>query len=496
MILITFWGIEMLLSNLLMDSGKKITCNLDPIVTGLTSDSRKVKPGNIFVAIEGNQFDGTDFISEAIDSGAVAIIVKEGFNYDAENVEIITESNVRRLFARISSNFFKYQPRNIVAITGTNGKTSVGYFCHQIWETLGCESAFLGTLGLISKSHNEKASLTTPDPVSLHKTLDLLSRKGTEYVAFEASSHGLSQHRLDGVKVTIAAFTNFSRDHLDYHGSMSSYFNDKMRLFSDILVSDGLSVLNADIPEYRKIVKGCKLPACSILSYGWQGEAIRLLKVCKSDSYQKVKLDVSGKQIDFSFPLVGEFQLMNALCAGCIALASGMQPSEVIESLSLLECVPGRLELVGLTKNHAHVYIDYAHTPSAISAALEALRSQTKGSLKIIIGAGGDRDTGKRAIMGKVSSDLADDIYVTDDNPRFEDPAVIRKDILRGCPGAIEISDRSEAIYSAIKSLNKGDILLISGKGHETGQFVRGSVIPFSDRDTARSALEHRNNSI
>ena len=478
----------MKLSELLKDDGKQMQGLNDLNITGLTADSRSVNPGFLFAALPGTVVDGRAYIPEAINRGAAAILVPDGTSVDTETIQLVTDSNPRRRFAQLAARFYATQPKITVAVTGTNGKTSVTQFLHQIWRHAGHEAAALGTLGVISDKVSASGNLTTPDPVSLHKLLASLSEQGVDYLAMEASSHGLDQFRLDGVKISAAAFTNLSRDHLDYHGSMAAYLAAKMRLFSDVLVSDGVAVINADIPEYEAILAAGKAHRHSVMTYGYNGDALQLRDVTAVAKGQQITLGLLGQTKHVALPLAGHFQVMNALCAAGLALATGAEPDQVINALSHLKGIPGRLDHVGSRANGAMVYVDYAHTPNALTTALEALRPHSTGQLVIVFGAGGDRDSGKRELMGRAATS-ADVAYVTDDNPRSEDPAAIRAEIVKGCPGAIENGDRAEAIMTAVAGLHSGDVLLIAGKGHETGQIVGDETRPFNDCDVARAAL-------
>jgi UDP-N-acetylmuramoyl-L-alanyl-D-glutamate--2,6-diaminopimelate ligase len=459
-------------------------------ITGLTADSQSVEPGFLFAALPGTKVDGRAYIAEAVERGARAILAPDGTAIESEDVQLITNANPRRLFAQLAAKYFVAQPETAVAITGTNGKTSVAQFVRQIWQHAGHEAAALGTLGVVSGAGSESGSLTTPDPVTLHKLLAGLVERGVDHLALEASSHGLDQYRLDGVKISAAAFTNLSRDHLDYHGTMGAYLTAKIRLFSEVLIPGGVAVLNADEAECADIKDACATQGHSIITYGRAGDAIRLVDTTPVAHGQRLDLLLHGKSEQIILPLAGSFQTMNALCAACLALATGVTPTKVLEALSQLEGVPGRLELAGSRENGASVFVDYAHTPAALTTALHALRPHTSGKLSVVFGAGGDRDSGKRPLMGEAASASADIVYVTDDNPRSEDASQIRIEVLAGCSNAIEVADRATAIETAISNLDDGDVLLIAGKGHETGQIIGDTVLPFDDREVSRSALK------
>lgn len=463
-------------------------------ITGLTADSRAVEPGFLFAALPGTNDDGRAYIDDAVDRGAAAILAPDGTACDAANVQLITDANPRQLFARLASRYFKAQPEITVAITGTNGKTSVAQFTRQMWQRAGFKSAALGTLGVVSDAIHTPGNLTTPDPVSLHKLLADMADKGVDHLAMEASSHGLDQFRLDGVKVCAAAFTTFSRDHLDYHTTMEAYLQAKTRLFADVLVPGGVAVLNADIEQRASLEQACMGRGHSVITYGKNGDTIRLIRAEPMSQGQRLDLEILGKTERVMLRLAGSFQAMNALCAAGLALATGVSPDAVLDALSQLTSVPGRMELAGQRDNGSSVYVDYAHTPDALATALKALRPHASNRLLVVFGAGGDRDTGKRPLMGEVAAKFADGVFVTDDNPRSEDASAIRKDVLVGCSDAYEIGNRGDAIEAAISQLESGDVLLVAGKGHETGQIVGDSVLPFDDREISRDLIKALDN--
>lgn len=465
-------------------------------IAGLTADSREVKPGYLFAALPGAKADGRAFLVDAVARGASAILAPPGTNLaearadrHGQVIRLITDSNPRRRFALMAAKFYPHQPDTIAAVTGTNGKTSVAHFTQQLWQAVGHHSGYMGTLGAWGAGKKIDGSLTTPDPVGVHRVLEDLARAGVTHLAMEASSHGLHQFRIDGVRVGIAGFTNLSRDHLDYHGSMAAYLSAKMRLFSDVLIDGGTAVLNADTPEFPALDATCRLRRHRVLSYGERGDAIRIDGITREAAAQKLKLSIFGQAYDVRLPLAGRFQAANALCALGMVLASGTAPKTAVAALESLHGVPGRLELVGTHSSGAPVYVDYAHTPDALETVLNALRPHATGKLIVLFGCGGDRDRGKRRLMGEKAKDLADRVIVTDDNPRTEQPTEIRREILQGCPNADNIGDRDEAIKTAIQGLHTGDVLLIAGKGHESGQIVGTSVIPFSDAEVARRHL-------
>jgi UDP-N-acetylmuramoyl-L-alanyl-D-glutamate--2,6-diaminopimelate ligase len=466
-------------------------------IAGLTADSRAVKPGFLFAALPGVQADGRSFIGDAVARGARAVLAPPGTDLgsarrgDAGPVRLITDSNPRRRFALMAARYFGAQPDTVAAVTGTNGKTSVAHFAQQLWTRLGAKAGYIGTLGAWAPGMRVDGSLTTPDPVRLHGLLADMARGGATHLAMEASSHGLHQFRIDGVKIAVGAFTNLTRDHLDYHGSMAAYMAAKLRLFADVMTAGGVAVLNADASEYAAFEAACKLRGHRILSYGRAGEALRLAAHAVAGDAQRLTLVVFGKSYEVVLPLAGAFQVSNALCAlGCV-LAAGADPDAAVAALGALQGVPGRMEQVGRHVSGAPVYVDYAHTPDALDTALSALRPHVGpgGRLAVVFGCGGDRDKGKRRLMGERAQALADLIYVTDDNPRSEDAAAIRAQVMQGCPRATEIGDRAAAISGAIAALRTADVLLIAGKGHETGQIVGDRVLPFSDAAAAREAL-------
>jgi UDP-N-acetylmuramoyl-L-alanyl-D-glutamate--2,6-diaminopimelate ligase len=487
------------LSELLEEQGMNFQTRPDLDITGLTADSRKVEPGFLFAALPGAKadakVDGRAFVEEAIKRGAGAILGPPGTVIEGSSARLIIDSNPRRRFALLAARFYAAQPDTIAAVTGTNGKTSVAHFTRQLWTHLGHRAGYIGTLGAFAPGYELDGSLTTPDPVRLHQILAAMAKAKVSHLAMEASSHGLHQFRIDGVRLAIGGFTNMSRDHLDYHGSMAAYIAAKLRLFSDVMLPGGVAVLNADSTEFPAFDATCRLRDHRVISYGKTAGATLQVTDCKITAEgQHLSLIVLGKSYRVMLPLAGAFQVANALCALGFVLASGADPGRAVEALGHLQGVPGRMERVGAPANGAPaqgatVYVDYAHTPDAIETVLNALRPHTQGKLVIMFGCGGDRDRGKRRLMGERATALADVVYVTDDNPRSEEPAAIRAEILQGAPGAIEIGDRTEAITTAIGKLDAGDVLLIAGKGHETGQIVGDTIIHHDDREVARAVL-------
>ena len=466
-----------------------------PQIVGITADSRQVKPGFLFAALRGTQQDGRAFAADAVKKGAAAILTDDAdalaLDTDARRrVAVITDANPQRRLALLAARFYARQPRTIAAVTGTNGKTSVAHFTREIWTSLGHPAASLGTLGLVSPAGRRAGALTTPDPVALHRDLAELAAQGIEHAAIEASSHGLAQFRLDGVAVAAAAFTNLTRDHLDYHGDMQSYRAAKERLFADLLNTGGAAILNADSPEFVRLAALCRARGHRVIGYGAAALAeLRIVERIPTRDGQRISLELFGRRHDIDLPLVGEFQAMNVLAAVGLVIATGTPAGTAASTLDRLTGVPGRLQRVGETAAGAVVFVDYAHTPDALATVLAALRPHAEGRLAIVFGAGGDRDRGKRPLMGQVASELADLVYVTDDNPRGEPADEIRRAIVGAAPHAIEIGDRREAIAAAIAELRRGDILVIAGKGHETGQIIGDKVLPFDDSVVAGEAI-------
>jgi UDP-N-acetylmuramoyl-L-alanyl-D-glutamate--2,6-diaminopimelate ligase len=470
------------------DRQKPTTGIADIEIRGLTEDSRAVEPGFLFAALPGSKADGTAFIAEAARKGAAAVLAPEGTG-PVGSLPIIEDSLPRRRFALMAAAFYGAQPETIVAVTGTSGKSSTVSFARQIWKALGKSSASLGTLGIDSDPIRRYSGLTTADPVRLHADLAELARAGVTHAAMEASSHGLDQYRLDGVKVRAAGFTSFGRDHLDYHATPDAYFAAKARLFTEVLQPGGTAVLNADIPEFDRLEKVARGAGHPVMSYGERGKELRIVERRASAAGQAATLELFGHRRTIALPLAGAFQLMNALCALGLAAATGAEVSSAADALERLAGVRGRLERVATLANGAAVYVDYAHKPDALETVLNALRPHTDGKLVVVFGCGGDRDRGKRPIMGGIATRLADRVIVTDDNPRTEQAAAIRAEILAGAPAAAEIGDRAAAIEAAIKDLQPGDVLVVAGKGHEQGQIVGTEIRPFDDAAVVRDAV-------
>ncbi len=458
-------------------------------VRGLSTDSRSVKPGDVFVALNGSRTDGARFIAQAVASGAAAVA---GEHAPADlAVPFVGLTEPRRALARAAARLYPRQPETIAAVTGTSGKTSVAVFTRQIWRQLGHAAASLGTIGVVAPTRSVYGTLTTPDPVALHRTLDELAGEGVTHLALEASSHGLDQHRLDGVRIAVGGFTNLSRDHMDYHPTVEHYLATKLRLFSDLVADGGTAVIAIDHPHAKTVLDVARVRGLRLFTVGREGRDIRLIDAAIDGFAQRLTLEHDGRTRSLRLPLVGDFQIENALVAAGFALVTGAAPDAVFAALERLDGVPGRLELVG-ARGDAPVFVDYAHKPDALEKALAALRPYTRRKLVVVFGAGGDRDAGKRPLMGEIAARCADTVIVTDDNPRSEDPVSIRAAIAAAAPGARQIGDRGEAIRVAVGELQAGDVLLIAGKGHETGQIVGDRVLPFDDRDAARAALEAR----
>ena len=458
-------------------------------VKGISADSRTIQPGDLFVAVPGTKDDGLRFAAAALAAGAVAVMAERAPPTALpDGVAFVKVGDARRALALAAAKLFARQPATIAAITGTSGKTSVAAFTRQIWTALGVGAASIGTVGLVSPTREQYGSLTTPDPVALHRALAELAGEGVTHLAIEASSHGLDQHRLDGVRVQAAGFTNLSRDHLDYHPTLEAYLAAKLRLFTDLVVPGGAAVVAADHEHAGAVTAAAARRGLRLVTVGRRGSGIRILDIAIDGFAQALRLDHAGRAYHVRLPLPGAFQIDNALVAAGLAIATGGDPAAVFAALAQLKGAKGRLELVG-ENNGAPIFVDYAHKPDALAKALEALRPYATARLVVVFGCGGDRDQGKRPMMGAIAARMADRVVVTDDNPRGESPAAIRAAILQAAPGAIEIGDRREAIGAAIADLRRGDVLLIAGKGHETGQIIGKQVLPFSDHEAVAAAL-------
>ena len=482
----------MRLSNLLKNLKESKQLNFkqfNPNIKGVSVDSKKIKKNYLFFAIKGKKKDGHQFINEAVKNGAVLVFIKnkESISYlKDQKTNFILTNKPRIILSKICSILYPNKPSFISAVTGTNGKTSVSYITNQIWEKCNYKSASIGTLGLISKNFKKNLVLTTSDNIELNKIMTFLKKKKIDKVCLEASSHGLEQNRIDNIKIKVAAFTNFSQDHLDYHKNLRSYFDSKMRLFKDILDNKGYAIINSDIQVSKKIEKICKKRRIEIISYGYNSNDLKLLDFRKYNDYQKVTLKYKQRIFHYKLKLFGDFQVYNSLCSLGIVTASGIPIQKSLKVIERIKQIPGRLEKINISnklKNKkVSIYIDYAHTPDALEKTLESLKKNSPNNLSIVFGCGGDRDVGKRFLMGKIAKKYATKIYVTDDNPRNESALKIRKDILKGCPNARNIGDRYKAIKTAIKEAEFNEVLLVAGKGHESTQIIRNKIKDFDDK--------------
>lgn len=461
----------------------------DAEIVGMTADSRAVRPGYLFAALPGTKVDGRQFVDEAVAAGASAVLGPRGLSVPG-HVARIEADNPRRALALAASRFFGRQPEVVAAITGTNGKTSVASFTRQIWTLLGRPAASLGTLGLVAPGRERPGSLTTPDPIALHDDLAQLARDGIEHLAIEASSHGLDQYRLDGIALRAAAFTNLSHEHLDYHATMGAYRAAKARLFAELLPAGAAAVLNADSPEFAHFAAIARARDQRVIDFGRTARVLRLAAVAPHGHGQTLSLSIEGRSVTVELNLVADFQAMNVLAALGLVVGCGAAWDDALAMVPRLRGVRGRIELVASRRNGAAVYVDYAHKPLALETVLAALRPHARGRLVVVFGCGGDRDTAKRPMMGAIAAKLADRVIVTDDNPRSEEPAAIRRAILAAAPGAREIGGRGQAIAAAVAELCDGDVLVIAGKGHEQGQIVGATVHPFDDATVARNAVD------
>ena len=462
----------------------------DEIVTGFALDHRKVAPGTIFGAFQGARVNGEDYIEAALAAGAIAIVARP--EASVKGVLHVADANPRRAFAALAARYFAPFPATTVAITGTNGKTSTAELTRQLWQAAGHRAASIGTLGVTTgydsvSPRDGTGGLTTPDVVTFLATMAGLAREGISHTAFEASSHGLDQYRTEGLPVTAAAFTNLSRDHLDYHGTMEAYFAAKTRLMSDVVDAGGHAVIWADDGDWSaRMIAAARQRGLTLLTVGETGETLKLIKRTPTALGQDLVIEAGGQTYKIALPLIGAYQAANALVSAGLVIATGGDIKQTLGNLARVSGVRGRLERAVITRSGAAVYVDYAHTPDAIIAACAALRPHVTGRLIIVFGAGGDRDAGKRPLMGEAAAAHADVVVVTDDNPRSENPAAIRASILSATPGGQEIADRRRAIAAAITMALAGDIVLIAGKGHEQGQTVGDRVLPFDDVTVAR----------
>jgi UDP-N-acetylmuramoyl-L-alanyl-D-glutamate--2,6-diaminopimelate ligase len=461
-------------------------------VAGVSSDSRDVQPGFLFFALAGSKADGAAYAADAARRGAAAIVAANGAKLAAGQVPVLEVADPRLALALAAARFFGKQPGTMVAVTGTSGKTSVASFVRQIWEQDGKAAASIGTTGVVAPGRDEYGALTTPDPVALHRLLAELADEGVTHAAMEASSHGLDQRRLDGVRLAAGAFTNLGRDHMDYHPTVENYHEAKMRLFEALLPKGAPAVIFADDPWSSPTIAAARRAGLDVLTVGRKGAFLQLKRVEHERHRQRAEIEAGGVLHEIDLPLAGDFQIYNALVAAGLAIATGTATAKALSALEHLKGASGRLELVGTAQNGAPVYVDYAHKPDALENVLASVRPFTTGRVVVVFGCGGDRDRGKRPIMGEIATRLADVVVVTDDNPRSEVPEAVRAEILAAAPGAIEIGDRRTAIHEAVAMLKAGDTLIVAGKGHEHGQTVGGVTLPFSDHDEVRDALRER----
>ena len=460
----------------------------DPVISGVTADSRQVKPGTLFAALPGSKSDGRDFIPAAIAAGAAAILAPEDTPDQA--APVVRSPDVRREYALAAARFWDAQPAVVVAVTGTNGKTSVATFCRQIFTLLGRKAASMGTLGVQAGDEAiTPPGLTTPEAAEVARLASVLAKRGVTHLAMEASSHGIDQRRLDGIVLTAAGFTNLSQDHLDYHADMDAYRAAKLRLFEALLPRGRTAVLNADAADFSAFAAGAAASGHVLLSVGEHGHGLKLVDREPTAAGQRLTVEAAGRRHVVGLPLAGAFQADNALVAAGLCIAAGEETGAVLAALERLEGAPGRLQRVGSAPRGGEAYVDYAHTPDGLRAVLAALRPHAAGRLIVVFGAGGDRDRAKRPLMGAAAAELADLAIVTDDNPRTEDPAAIRRAVLDGAPGALEVADRRAAIRAGVEQLRDGDILVVAGKGHEQGQIVGAEIHPFDDMTETAAAL-------
>ena len=462
----------------------------DAVVTGFAIDHRKVAPGTVFGAFRGTAVNGEDYIDAAVAAGAIAVVTRP--EAQVTGAAHVADAEPRRAFARLAARYFAPFPATTVAVTGTNGKTSTVELLRQLWGMDGIKAASIGTLGVTTGDDRVATGLTTPDIVTFLANMAGLAREGVTHAAFEASSHGLAQYRTEGLPVRAAAFTNLSRDHLDYHGTMEAYLEAKLRVFTEVVATDGAAVVWADDAASARVAEIAAERGLRVLTVGMQGDTLRLVERVPTALGQTLTIAAEGAVHRVTLPLIGGYQAANALTAAGLALATGSDLKSVLAGLARLAPVRGRLERAVIARTGAPVYVDYAHTPDGLEAAIAALRPHTRGRLIVLFGAGGDRDTGKRPEMGRVAMAGGDHVIVTDDNPRGEDPAAIRAQVLAGAPGAVEIGGRRDAIFAAIAAAGADDVVLLAGKGHEQGQIVGAGaamrVLPFDDVQVARDA--------
>ncbi len=460
-------------------------------IQAIESDSRSIGKDALFCALPGTKNDGTRFIGEALDKGAVAILASaaNGAPWAPPAIALLVAEDVRRSLALLAARFYAGQPKTVAAITGTSGKTSTAIFLQQLWALEGHRSASLGTLGILSPAYSDPGQLTTPDPIRLHRALSRLASEGITHAAMEASSHGLDQRRLDGVKLQAAAFTNLSHDHIDYHGTIEAYREAKERLFLELLPAGAAAIINTELAGWETLAKKCKARQQNVIivnaGRGQTGD-LRLLTREATQDGQNLSFSAFGEKLDINFPIAGQFQASNLLTALALAIGCGSKIGNLLRSIEEMKGVPGRIERIAAGPKGGVIYVDYAHKPAALESVLRTLRPHTQKRLIVVFGCGGDRDRTKRPEMGRIAASLADRVIVTDDNPRTENPHAIREEVLKDAPGAIEIGDRTMAITQAIKELAMGDVLVIAGKGHETYQIIGDQYLPFDDRDVAK----------
>jgi UDP-N-acetylmuramoyl-L-alanyl-D-glutamate--2,6-diaminopimelate ligase len=464
----------------------------DTEITGISSDSRQIQPGMLFFALSGTKADGATYASDAAKRGAVAIVTGKGGALSDLSIPVVAVDDPRLALALSAASFFGKQPSTMVAVTGTSGKTSVAAFTRQIWEHAGFAAASIGTTGVVAPGRNEYGSLTTPDPVALHLLLKELADAGVTHASMEASSHGLDQRRLDGVRLSAGGFTNLGRDHMDYHPTVEDYHRAKLRLFDTLLPKGAPAVIFADDPWSEPTIKAAQAAKLDVLTVGRHGSFLKLKRVEHERHRQRAEVEADGTLYEIDLPLAGDFQISNALVSAGLAISTGTPIAKAMMALEKLQGAPGRLDLVGTTREGAPVYVDYAHKPDALENVLTSVRPFTTGRVVVVFGCGGDRDRGKRPIMGEIATRLADVTIVTDDNPRSEVPADIRAAIMAAAPGAVEIGDRRKAIHEAVQMLHAGDTLIVAGKGHEEGQTIGAETFPFSDHEEVRAALKDR----
>ncbi|MBZ9701519.1 MULTISPECIES: UDP-N-acetylmuramoyl-L-alanyl-D-glutamate--2,6-diaminopimelate ligase [unclassified Mesorhizobium] len=468
------------------------TASADLEVTGISSDSRQVKPGVVFFALAGSKADGAAYAADAAARGAAAIVAGKDSALGGLPVPVLAVDDPRLALALSAARYFGKQPQMMVAVTGTSGKTSVAAFVRQIWEQAGFAAASIGTTGVVAPGRNDYGSLTTPDPVALHQLLLELADAGVTHASMEASSHGLDQRRLDGVRLAAGGFTNLGRDHMDYHPTVEDYHRAKLRLFDALLPKGAPAVIFADDPWSAPTIQAAKAARLDVLTVGRHGDFLTLKRVEHERHRQRAEVEADGMLYEIDLPLAGDFQIANALVSAGLAISTGTPVAKALKALEKLKGAPGRLDLVGTTANGAPVYVDYAHKPDALENVLASVRPFTTGRVIVVFGCGGDRDRGKRPIMGEIATRLADVVIVTDDNPRSEVPETIRAAILAAAPGAIEIGDRRAAIHEAVAMLHAGDTLIVAGKGHEEGQTIGTETLHFSDHEEVRAALLER----